>query len=39
MDSNAATRIDVAPLSCTTFVASPHAWTLIADDDRHDTDA
>ncbi|AKM03059.1 MULTISPECIES: histidine phosphatase family protein [Burkholderia cepacia complex] len=38
MDSNAAPRIDVAPLSCTTFVASPHGWTLIADDDRHDTD-
>ncbi|UTV59324.1 histidine phosphatase family protein [Burkholderia arboris] len=31
MDSRAATRIDVAPLSCTTLVASPDGWTLIAD--------
>ncbi|WGY72862.1 histidine phosphatase family protein [Burkholderia cepacia] len=37
MDSKAATRIDVPPLSCTTFVASPHGWTLIGDDDRRDT--
>ncbi|CAB3769075.1 phosphoglycerate mutase [Burkholderia puraquae] len=37
MDIKSATRIDVAPLSCTTFAASPHGWTLIADDDRHDT--
>ncbi|WP_419688506.1 histidine phosphatase family protein [Burkholderia theae] len=39
MDSRAATRVDVAPLSCTTFAASPHGWMLIADVDRRDTDA
>ncbi|NTY36422.1 histidine phosphatase family protein [Burkholderia diffusa] len=39
MDPDAATRIDVAPLSCMTFVASPHGWTLIASDDRCGTDA
>ncbi|WP_423367737.1 histidine phosphatase family protein [Burkholderia sp. LMG 32019] len=37
LDPDAATRIDVAPLSCTTFAASPHGWKLIADDDRRDT--
>ena len=31
MDSKAAARIDVAPLSCTTLVASPNGWTLSAD--------
>ncbi|MCA3779319.1 MAG: histidine phosphatase family protein [Burkholderia sp.] len=30
MDSKAATRIDIAPLSCTTLVASPDGWTLSA---------
>lgn len=39
MDPDAATRIDIAPLSCTTFVASPHGWTLITNDERRDTDA
>ncbi|AXF22528.1 histidine phosphatase family protein [Burkholderia pyrrocinia] len=40
MAPDAATRIDVAPLSCTTFVVSPDGWTLIAtDDDRRDIDA
>lgn len=39
LDPVAATRIDVAPLSCTSFAASPHGWRLIADDDRRDTDA
>ncbi|KAG8149779.1 histidine phosphatase family protein [Burkholderia catarinensis] len=33
MDPDAATRVDVAPLSCTTFVASPGGWTLIMDID------
>lgn len=28
MDLKAATRLDVAPLSCTMFVASPDGWTL-----------
>ncbi|WP_321865034.1 histidine phosphatase family protein [Burkholderia cenocepacia] len=36
----AAARLDVAPLSCTTFVASPAGWTLAATDvDVHDTGA
>ncbi|HIH2751576.1 histidine phosphatase family protein [Burkholderia aenigmatica] len=39
IDSGAATRIDVAPLSCTTFAASPHGWLLIADGDPRDTGA
>ncbi|WP_175971543.1 histidine phosphatase family protein [Burkholderia sp. BCC0322] len=39
MDPDAATRIDVAPLSCTTFAASPHGWMLNADADRRDTAA
>ncbi|MGU8078775.1 histidine phosphatase family protein [Burkholderia pyrrocinia] len=39
MDPDAAARIDVAPLSCTTFVASPHGWALMTNDDRRDTDA
>ncbi|WP_423380440.1 histidine phosphatase family protein [Burkholderia sp. LMG 32019] len=37
LDPDAATRIDVAPLSCTTFAASPHGWKLIAGDDQRDT--
>jgi len=37
MDPVAATRIDVAPLSCTSFAASPHGWMLITADDRRDT--
>ncbi|WP_322084269.1 histidine phosphatase family protein [Burkholderia sp. BCC1972] len=32
MDSKTATRLDIAPLSCTTLVASPHGWTLSTDD-------
>ncbi|KVH07731.1 histidine phosphatase family protein [Burkholderia sp. BCCIQ04A] len=39
MDREAAARLDVAPLSCTTFVASPGGWTLAATDDVHDTGA
>ncbi|WP_175824051.1 histidine phosphatase family protein [Burkholderia sp. BCC0419] len=40
MDPGAAMRLDVAPLSCTTFVASPAGWTLAAtDDDLRDTHA
>ncbi|VWD45392.1 phosphoglycerate mutase [Burkholderia lata] len=39
LDPVAATRIDVAPLSCTSFAASPHGWMLIADEDQRDTDA
>ncbi|VBB15075.1 histidine phosphatase family protein [Burkholderia stabilis] len=40
MDLDAAARIDVAPLSCTMFVASPHGWTLATThDDRRDIDA
>ncbi|MCA8239418.1 histidine phosphatase family protein [Burkholderia sp. AU32262] len=39
MDREAAARLDVAPLSCTTFVASPGGWTLVATDDVHDTGA
>ncbi|WP_027781488.1 MULTISPECIES: histidine phosphatase family protein [Burkholderia] len=36
----ATTRVDVAPLSCTTFVASPAGWTLATmEDDRLDTGA
>ena len=30
MSLEAAARLDVAPLSCTTFVASPSGWTLAA---------
>ncbi|MDR0242091.1 MAG: histidine phosphatase family protein [Burkholderia sp.] len=32
MDSKAATRIDIAPLSCTTLVASPNGWMLSEED-------
>jgi len=40
MDHAAAARLDVAPLSCTTFVASPAGWTLATtDDDPRDTGA
>ncbi|KWH53116.1 histidine phosphatase family protein [Burkholderia sp. AU39826] len=39
MDREAAARLDVAPLSCTTFVASPGGWTLAATDNVHDTGA
>ncbi|KGB91978.1 MULTISPECIES: histidine phosphatase family protein [Burkholderia] len=40
MGTGAATRLHVAPLSCTTFVASPAGWTLAAtDDDSRDTGA
>ncbi|UEP24156.1 histidine phosphatase family protein [Burkholderia ambifaria] len=39
MDAKAATRIDVAPLSCTVFAASGDGWTSIADDVRRDADA
>ncbi|HEF5875817.1 TPA: histidine phosphatase family protein [Burkholderia cenocepacia] len=40
MNPGAATRLDVAPLSCTTFVASPNGWTLAATDDgRRDSSA
>lgn len=40
MDHAAAARLDVAPLSCTTFVASPAGWTLAAtDDEQRDTGA
>ncbi|WP_406806344.1 histidine phosphatase family protein [Burkholderia semiarida] len=39
MDREAAARLDVAPLSCTTFVASPGGWTLAATADVHDTGA
>ncbi|WP_105133591.1 histidine phosphatase family protein [Burkholderia sp. BE12] len=36
----ATTRVDVAPLSCTTFVASPAGWTLATThDDPHDIGA
>lgn len=40
MGLDAAARIDVAPLSCTMFVTSPHGWTLATThDDRRDIDA
>ncbi|NTZ06394.1 histidine phosphatase family protein [Burkholderia metallica] len=40
MDPGAAMRLDVAPLSCTTFVASPAGWTwATTDDDPRDTGA
>ncbi|MET3822541.1 broad specificity phosphatase PhoE [Burkholderia sp. PvR073] len=39
MDAKAATRIDVAPLSCTVFAASGEGWTSITDDVRRDADA
>ncbi|CAB3767905.1 LysR family transcriptional regulator [Burkholderia paludis] len=39
MDSGAAVRIDVAPLSCMMLVATPHGWTLIHDDVRSNTGA
>ncbi|HDV6327099.1 TPA: histidine phosphatase family protein [Burkholderia cenocepacia] len=40
MAPEAAARLDVAPLSCTTFVASPAGWTLATtDDDPRDTGA
>jgi len=38
MDVTAATRIDIAPLACTVFVASQDGWTVIADDARSDAD-
>lgn len=40
MDPAAAARLDIAPLSCTTFAASPDGWSWVApDDDRRDAGA
>ncbi|MCA8019936.1 histidine phosphatase family protein [Burkholderia metallica] len=40
MEPRAAMRVDVAPMSCTTFTASPDGWTWATpDDDRRDSDA